>query len=104
MILFDVEFATTAEQRSAFVALLDRTMTASRQEAGCVLYRFATDLADPNRFYLCELWEDEAALFAHAAGQPFRDFLADLPATGRILSSVARQGDLAPYQFKRPAA
>lgn len=104
MILFDVELATTPDQRPAFVALIERTMAACRSEPGCTIYRFTADVADPLRFYLCELWEDEAALLAHAGAQPFRDFLAELPAVGSIVSSAARQGDLAPYRFRRPAA
>lgn len=103
MILLDVALATTADGRSDFVALLGRTMSASQDERGCLVYRFTADIADPLLFYLVELWEDEAALMAHAAGAPFRAFLADLPTCGRVLSSVARSGPLDPYTFQRPA-
>ena len=104
MILFDVTIEASEGQREALRALLQRTMAASAAEAGCLIYRFTADLDTPDRFHLVELWQDEAALQAHAAGAPFRAFLAGLSSVGRIASSVARSGPLEPYSFRRPAA
>ncbi len=103
MILFDVQLATTEQGLVAFKALLAETMAGSQAEPGCILYRFTADLDDPLRFYLCELWESEGALMAHATGASFRHFLATLPGCGSVLKSVARSGDLNPYSFRRPA-
>lgn len=102
MILFDVQLATTEAGLPAFRALLADTMAASQAEPGCLLYRFTADLDDPLRFYLCELWESEEALMAHAVGAPFRHFLATLPGCGSVLQSTARRGQLDPYSFRRP--
>lgn len=102
MILFDVQLATTEEGQAAFRALLAETMAGSQAEPGCIIYRFTADLHDPLRFHLVELWESEAALMAHAAGAPFRHFLATLPSCGSVLGSVARSGQLDPYSFRRP--
>jgi quinol monooxygenase YgiN len=102
MILFDVVLEAGDGARDRFVALLDRTMSASQHEEGCLIYRFTCDLSEPSRFYLIELWQDEAALIAHAKGEAFRGFLADLPSCGRVVSSTARTGALDPYTFKRP--
>ena len=103
MILIDVELSTTAAQRDDLIALLDNTMRASRTEPGCLIYRFSADLTDPLTFYLVELWQDEAALTTHFQGEAFSVFAAQIAAVGRVESSKARNGDLQPYEIKRPA-
>jgi quinol monooxygenase YgiN len=102
VILFDVTLSAASENREGLIALLRKTMVASSAEPGCVTYRFTADFDDPLRFHLVELWASEADLLAHAKGAPFRNFLAELPALGKVERSTARQGDLQPYQFARP--
>jgi quinol monooxygenase YgiN len=102
VIFFDVTLEATQETSERLLTLLRKTMAASCAETGCLIYRFTADLDDPLRFYLVELWASEADLMAHAAGAAFRTFLAELPASGKIVGSAARQGDLAPYKFVRP--
>lgn len=97
MIIYDLELATTEQQADDFVRLLTQTMHSCRGEPGCLLYRFSADLNDSRLFYLSEWWEEEVDLLAHVGAPPFLEFLAKLPRFGRIVSSVARQGDLTSY-------
>lgn len=97
MILIELIFDTAPEQRESAVALARRTMAATRQEEGCILYRFNTDLDVPYRFILTELWESEEALKAHFQGNASKTFWADLPPGGSFVSSTAWQGPLTPY-------
>lgn len=56
-------------------ALVDLTAL-SRQDAGCVDYRWSEDVARPMRFHFFECWETDQHLADHRA-QPFEDeFLA----------------------------
>lgn len=103
MILLDVTLEARPGHEAAFIALLRRTMAASQAEPGCVAYRFARDLDRAGCFHLVELWQDEAAFDGHLHGSAFRTFLAELPALGSLAHSVARQGDLAPFTYRRPA-
>ena len=102
MILFDVTLETEAATREGFLDLLRRTMAGAQREAGCIIYRFSVDLDNPLRFHLVELWEDEITFQAHAQGTVLRDFLRDIGGCGRLVSSTARAGPLAPFVFRRP--
>ena len=61
--------------------LLTAHMTATAAEAGCELYNFAFDAADPDTIRISERWESTEALAAHgtadhqkAFGRALRDF------------------------------
>ena len=97
MILIELIFDTAPQQRESAIALARRTMAATHQEQGCILYRFNTDLDLPNRFVLTELWESEEALKTHFQGKAFKAFWAELPPGGSFVSSTAWQGPLTPY-------
>src|SRR5262245_794110 len=56
-----------------------RMAEATRAEAGCITYRFSTDLADPNRVYIFEEWESEEALGRHFASPHMAEFQRVLP-------------------------
>jgi quinol monooxygenase YgiN len=101
MILINVVLSCKPERETPFTQLLLDTMDASLVESGCVDYRFSADLVKPGTFYLMELWGDEAALLAHVRGDVFARFLAELPAVGGLVSSVAYKGELSPYQVPR---
>lgn len=58
---FQIDPASRAAAAGAAVAM----MQATAKEEGCVTYRFAADLEDPNRFLLFEEWASDAALQAH---------------------------------------
>jgi quinol monooxygenase YgiN len=58
---------TAVEQGQAMAA-------ASEAEDGCIAYRVAVDVADPNTFAIFEVWEDEAALQHHFTTAHFQAF------------------------------
>ena len=49
-----------------------RTLEATRQEQGCILYAFAEDLLDPGLIRIVERWSDWPSLEAHG-GRPHMD-------------------------------
>ena len=53
---------------------------ATQAEAGCVAYRFAADLVDPNTFLIFEEWESEDALARHFESAHMRVFREQIPA------------------------
>ena len=59
----------------AAVAMAEET----RAEAGCVSYRFYSDLVDPALFFVFEEWQDEAALARHFASEHMKEFRRVLP-------------------------
>jgi len=66
------------------------TMTATRKEAGCILYSFAVDVADPTLLRIYEEWESREALEAHFKQPhmtPWRAKLDDVGATDRAVFS-----------------
>jgi quinol monooxygenase YgiN len=56
-----------------------RMAEATRAEAGCITYRFSTDLVDPDRVYIFEEWESEEALGRHFASPHMAEFQRVLP-------------------------
>jgi quinol monooxygenase YgiN len=102
MIFIELVFDVAPETREDVVELARRTTAATHQEIGCVLYRFSTDAELPNRFVLTELWESEADLTAHFAGDAFRRFFSELPAGGGFVSNRAWSGPLIPYSPPDP--
>jgi quinol monooxygenase YgiN len=101
MILINVILTCKPGAESRFKQLLLDTMAASGIEPGCVEYRMTADLVRPDTFYLMELWSDEAAVLAHVRGAVFGRFIAELPAIGGVVRSVAYKGELSPYQVPR---
>src|SRR5271169_4372758 len=49
----------------------------SRQDAGCEQFEVFQSVSDPDKLVLLELWQDQAALDAHAKLQAQRPSLAD---------------------------
>jgi quinol monooxygenase YgiN len=49
----------------------------SRQDAGCEQFEVFQSVSDPDRLVLLELWQDQAALDAHAKLQAQRPSLAE---------------------------
>lgn len=62
---------------------------ATRAEAGCLSYRFYTDVEDPDTFFVFEEWESAGALAAHFQTphmKVFREALPRLVAGGMEIS------------------
>jgi quinol monooxygenase YgiN len=62
------------------------------RESGCVLYRHAVDVSDPNRVLLSEIWSDAAALRAHFKSAHFRAFREEARGLGVRSRVVQLQG------------
>ena len=46
-------------------AAMERMITESRKEDGCIRYSYARDALDPEVMYISEAWRDRDALKAH---------------------------------------
>ena len=51
----------------------------TRKEAGCLTYRFYSDLADPNTFFIFEEWESDEALGRHFQTEHMKKFQQQAP-------------------------
>ncbi len=51
--------------------LMKAVIEATRQEDGCLFYRFGTDVLDPGLIVVAEAWRDEASLGAHLSSPHF---------------------------------
>lgn len=63
-----------ASLRAALLAMIDPV----RREPGCIEYAMHVEQDDPTRIVMYEIWENEAALRAHAEAALFMALLARL--------------------------
>ena len=67
-----VEFTIHPAHVAAFAAAITDNARASREtEPGCRQFDVCTDPANPQRFFLYELYDDEAAVHAHLQSPHF---------------------------------
>lgn len=84
---------------STLQAEMERNIPLVRAEQGCLRYDLLTLLGQPERFLYSEVWEDEAALKAHAASAHMAAYhertraLTAGPATVEVWSAVNVAGD-----------
>jgi quinol monooxygenase YgiN len=97
-VIIDVTFRATPARKADFLASLNDLMTAVLAEPGCVTFRPTAALDDPLTFHLLEIWQDEAAYFAHRKGAPLVRFKAALPSCGQVTAMDRRIGPLQPYE------
>ena len=62
--------------RAAFLAIAERQVTNSRQEAGCVSYAFYEDCLTPGTFFFYEEWADQKAVDFHFSQPYCLEFIA----------------------------
>lgn len=62
-------------KRDDALAAIDKVVSATRNEDGCLEYKFTVDLFDPNVLHLFEVWRDQAAVDAHMATPHLAEFL-----------------------------
>ena len=67
-------------------------MSETQREPGCIHYAFSTDLSNPSRFQLSELWENDEALAAHFRTAHMAKFRAGL-ASQRIEKRAVKRYD-----------
>jgi quinol monooxygenase YgiN len=65
MIIITGHMKIAAAKMAAARTLMRAMVEATRQEPGCLLYRFAEDALEPGTIALTERWESAEALAAH---------------------------------------
>ncbi len=70
-----------AKVRDAGIAMVKAT----NEEAGCLHYAFAQDIADPDLIRISERWESQEALAAHSASAHMAEF-------NKAMGGVKREG------------
>ena len=61
---------------------MERMVSASRAEPGCLEYSYAQDVFDPGLIRITEVWSSRAALDAHFASPHLASWRASWPALG----------------------
>jgi quinol monooxygenase YgiN len=67
---------------------MEKMVTASRAEPGCIAYAYAQDVLDPETVHVVEKWRDRDALKAHFATPhmaEWRSVMGSLGLSGRDL-------------------
>lgn len=67
---------------------MERMVSASRAEEGCIAYGYGQDVLDPDTIHVVEKWRDMAALEAHFATphmKEWRGVMGELGLSGRAL-------------------
>ena len=66
-------------RRNELVEAMVRMVAATEHDDGCIEYRFAADVSDPDVIVGVELWRDRAALDDHMTHDHTAVFLAAVP-------------------------
>ena len=85
---------------SAGFAALHKMSAVTQSEAGCLEYRFAVSLDDPEGIDVFECWADQAALDAHLASAhtvEFGEALAQFMAPDSLRLTRYEVSDSAPF-------
>lgn len=61
---------------------MERIITASRAEPGCLGYAYAEDILESGLIRISEAWEDESCFVAHGASDHLRSWRADCAELG----------------------
>lgn len=78
MIVVVGRVSTDAGKRAQLIEVAQKVASASREEAGCIDYRFYEDSEQPNRFVFVEEWESEAALQEHFRAPHIAEFMQSI--------------------------
>lgn len=87
MIVIAGSVAIRPEQRAEATRAALAMARATCAEPGCITYRFAADLADPDTFLVFEEWESDEALARHFQSEHMRVFREQLP---KLVAGPAR--------------
>jgi quinol monooxygenase YgiN len=80
LIIGTVRISPDSQQEA--LPVMERMISASRAENGCIDYGYAQDVLDPGLIYIKELWTDQAALDRHFASDHIAQWRAAWPALG----------------------
>ena len=65
MIVVAGQFRFPAERMEGARPVMQKVITATRAEAGCIVYAYAEDVLDPGLIRVSEMWQSRAQLDAH---------------------------------------
>lgn len=65
------------ENLGAILHAMERVVTATRAEDGCIVYAYAQDMLEPGLIHIAEKWRDRAALTAHFAAPHMAAWVAE---------------------------
>jgi quinol monooxygenase YgiN len=71
MVVLAVTWMAKQGREAEVVGVFSKLTEASRKEPGCVVYQVHRHKTDPRRFFIYELYKDDAALEAHRATPHF---------------------------------
>ena len=72
---------TDADKRADLMRIAQAVVTASREDEGCISYRFYEDTEVANDFVFIEEWESDEALRQHFATPHIAEFMRAVQAT-----------------------
>jgi len=75
MVCLAVTYLVLPNREDEAVALFQKLTRATRGEKGCRLYQAHRSLSEPRRFFLYEVYDDEAALQAHRQSLHFDELV-----------------------------
>jgi quinol monooxygenase YgiN len=84
-----------AGRREALRELMRATEVRVAAEPGCLLYRFASRLDDPDEYVHVQEWADDDAFAAHQRSPAFRDYQQEL------FELLARPSDMRVHRGQR---
>jgi len=95
MIIVLVEVESDRKLIAAQTDDLRRMEIASEAEEGCISYRFTTEVTNPDKIRLTEVWQSMAALQSHMQTQHMADFNKVISANApkSITSKIYPLGD-----------
>jgi quinol monooxygenase YgiN len=94
------------EKRDQLIPVAQAVAQASREEEGCISYRFYEDTETRNSFVFVEEWADQQALERHFATDHINVFMRAIPATltsppDVMFHTIASSVDLAQLSAQR---
>lgn len=76
MIVVAGHLTIAPDKRADAEAAIATLVPLTEAEEGCLQYRYATDILDPTRVNIIEVWESKAAMDTHMGAPHFADFMA----------------------------
>ena len=99
MLALWVKVRVKPEARERFLKAIEVDAIGSeRDEPGCLCFNVMQDQQDPNVYYFCEVYRDEAAIEAHRAAPHY----AVWRAAADTLDALSRRRGAKPYFPPRP--
>ena len=95
MLIVAVTAPVKPEYREEMIQATITVQNATRQEPGCITYTFYTETADPNTFFVFEVWESAEALASHMKEAHTQAFLAQ--------AKIAAAAPMTAQRFEVPA-